>query len=159
MSTPTPLLDQWLKSLPPRTQEVIVMAGETVEKFDGNVKMAETLASLAFMRAVEAESGLSELEARDQVNLLKVAGQLLKLSTDLKKSRLEITDKYEGISDAPKPANLGYMVVEAGIPEQIRRLIALNMLDEAKMLCQQNNLDLADFLVAIEVQETPYDDE
>lgn len=155
MSSNTPLITQWLASLPPRTREVIVMAGETIEKFDGNVKMAETLASLAFMRAVESESGQSELEPKDQVELLKVAGNLVKLSAELKKQRLDVIDQYENITDAPKPANIGYIVVEAGIPEQIRRLIAINMLDEAKMLCKQNDLNLEDFLIGIEVMETP----
>lgn len=131
------------------------MAGDMIERFDGNVKMADTIASLAFMRAVESESGLSELDAKEQAELLKVAGTLIKLSADLKKERLDVMDKYENIADTPKPANLGYIVVEAGIPEQIRRLIALNMIDEATMLARQNDLDIAAFLEQVTVMETP----
>ena len=134
------------------------MAGETIEKFDGNVKMAEALASLAFMRAVDSESGRSELEPKDAAELLKVAGNLVKLSAELKRTRLDVIDKYENITDAPKPANIGYIVVEAGIPEQIRRFLALNMMYEAEMLAKQNDLDLADFVQdqsqEVEVQET-----
>lgn len=155
MSSPTPLINQWLASLPARTREIIVIAGETIEKFDGNVKMAETLASLAFMRAVESESGLTTLDTKEQAELLKVAGNLVRLASDLKERRLDVLDKYEDISDAPKPANMEFMVVEAGIPEQIRRLISIKMLDEAAMLCKQNNLVLDDFLVEVTIRETP----
>lgn len=155
MSSNTPLINKWLESLPERTREVIAMAGDMIERFDGNVKMADTIASLAFMRAVESESGLSELDAKEQAELLKVAGTLIKLSADLKKERLDVMDKYENIADTPKPANLGYIVVEAGIPEQIRRLIALNMIDEATMLARQNDLDIAAFLEQVTVMETP----
>lgn len=154
MSSNTPLINKWLESLPERTREVIVMAGDMIERFDGNVKMADTLASLAFMRAVESESGLSELDAKDQVELLKAAGNLIKLSSELKKERLDVMDKYENITDTPKPANLGYIVVEAGVPEQIRRLVALNMIDEATMLARQNDLDIAAFLEQVTVLET-----
>lgn len=155
MSSPTPLINQWLASLPARTREIIVLAGETIEKFDGNVKMAETLASLAFMRAVESEAGLSNLEAKEQAELLKVAGNLVRLAADLKERRLDVLDKYDDISDAPKPAAMEFMVVEAGIPEQVRRLISLKMMDEAAMICKQNNLALDDFLVEITIKETP----
>ena len=155
MSSPTPLINQWLASLPARTREIIVLAGETIEKFDGNVKMAETLASLAFMRAVESEAGMTELDVKDQAELLKVAGNLVKLAADLKERRLDVMDKYENVADAPKPANMEFMVVEAGIPEQIRRLISLRMLDEAGILCKQNNLNIDDFLVDVTIRETP----
>lgn len=131
------------------------MAGETIEKFDGNVKMAEALASLAFMRAVDSESGRSELEPKDAAELLKVAGNLVKLSAEMKRQRLEIIDQFEHVSDAPKPANIGYIVVEAGVPEQIRRFVALNMMYEAELLAKQNDLDINDFTQTVEVMETP----
>lgn len=150
----TPLLDSWLQSLPERTREIIALAGETVERFDGNVKMAEVLASLSFMRVVDNEANPDpDMTTRDRAELLKVAGQLNKLAADLKQQRLDIMDKFENVTDAPRPAAISYMEVEAGIPEKIRRLAALGMTYEARMLAEQNGLLLEDLVEEVTVQD------
>ena len=151
----TPLLDQWLATLPEKTREIIALAGETVEKLDGNVKMAEVLASLSFMQAVEAANNPEALSPRDRTELFKMAGSLNKLAIDMKQQRLDVMDKYENISDVPRPAALEYLVVETGLPEQIRRLLALGMTHEANMLCEQNDLALEDFVTEPLVLESP----
>lgn len=151
----TPFLDKWIQSLPQRTREVMALAGDTVEKFDADVKMMSTLAQLAFMRAVEADSDMTDLEAKDRVLLIRTAGRLLQASAELKEKRVRIIDEFENISDQPKPANVEYLVVEASVTEQIKRLLLVGMTTEAAMLAKQNDLDIEDFLPEIEVKETP----
>lgn len=151
----TPFLDRWIQSLPPRTREVMVIAGDTVEKFDGDVKMLETLAQLAFMRAVEADSDMTDLETGDKIALMKLAGRLIQASAKVKDQRVRIMDEFENLTDQPKAANVEYMVVETSITEQIKRLILVGMHTEAEMLARQNGLNVADYQPKIEVMETP----
>lgn len=120
----------------------MVMAGETVEKFDGDIKMASSLASLAFKRAVDSEAGRLDLKPQDQVELLKIAGALIRNAAKLKELRLDIMDKYEDISDIPKPANMNYMVVTVSPRIQVKRLLLVKMDDEAEALARQHGLDV-----------------
>lgn len=151
----TPFLDKWIQSLPARTREVMIIAGDTVEKFDGDVKMLETLAQLAFMRAVEADSDMTDLESEDKVALMKLAGRLIQASAKVKEQRVRIMDEFENLTDQPKPANVEYMVVETSVTEQIKRLLLVGMDTEAEMLARQNGLNVEDYRPKIEVMETP----
>lgn len=136
------MLEKWLASLPDHVREIMIMAGETVEKFDGDIKMATTLASLAFKRAVDSEAGRLDLKPQDQVELLKVAGALIKTSAKLKEQRLDVMDKYDDISDIPKPANMDYLVVTVSPRIQIKRLLLVKMDDEAAAVARQHDIDI-----------------
>ena len=120
----------------------MVMAGETIDKFDGDVKMASTLASLAFKRAVDSEAGRLDLKPQDQVELLKVAGALIKMTAKMKEQRLDVLDKYENLSELPKPANMDYLVVTVSPKIQVKRLLLVKMDDEAEAVARQHDIDI-----------------
>ena len=125
------------------------MSGETVEEFSSDVKMMSTLASLAFMRAVDSESGRVDLKPKDQVELLKVAGNLVAGAAKLKELRLDVIDKYDNISDMPKPANMEYVVITVSPKLQVKRLLLVKMDSEAEALAAQHDLDIAEIREAI----------
>lgn len=143
------MLERWIAGLPDHVREVMVMAGETVEKFDGDVRMMSTLASLAFMRAVNSESGHVELKPSDQAELLKVAGTLVKASAKLKEQRLDVMDKYDNISDIPKPANLDYVMITVSPKLQVKRLLLVKMDSEAEAIARQHDIDIEEIREAI----------
>lgn len=118
------------------------MAGETVEEFSSDVKMMSTLASLAFMRAVDSESGRTTLSPKDQIELLKVAGRLGETAARLKEQRLDVLDKYDNISDMPKPANMEYMEVTGSPALKVKRLLLVKMDVEAEALARQYDVDI-----------------
>lgn len=138
----TPMLERWLAGLPDHVREVIVMAGETVEEFSSDVKMMSTLASLAFMRAIDSESGRVDLKPKDQVELLKVAGNLIEGAAKLKEQRLQVLDTYENISDMPKPANMEYMEVSTSPALKVKRLLLVKMDIEAEALAKQYGINI-----------------
>lgn len=123
-----------------------MLAGETIERFDADTRMASVLASLAFMRAVDSEAGRSQdnLEPKDKTELLKVAGRLVELSAKLKEQRLDVLDRYENLNDVPKPANLEYMVTTVSPKLQVKRLLLVKMDAEAEALARQHEIDIED---------------
>lgn len=131
------------------------MAGETVEEFSSDVKMMSTLASLAFMRAVDSESGRTTLSPKDQIELLKVAGRLGETAARLKEQRLDVMDKYENINDMPKPANMEYLIVTTSPMLQVKRLLMVKMDTDAEILAKQHGLDIEEIreLIASETHE------
>ena len=143
------VIEKWLQGLPDHVREAIIMSGETVEEFSSDVKMMSTLASLAFMRAVDSESGRVDLKPKDQVELLKVAGNLVAGAAKLKELRLDVIDKYDNISDMPKPANMEYVVITVSPKLQVKRLLLVKMDSEAEALAAQHDLDIAEIREAI----------
>lgn len=154
----TPVLNRWIKSLPADVQEILMLARDNIEKFDGNVHMADSLAAVVFKRAIEAGAGIADLEPRDQIEMVKAAGSIIGLAARLKEQRIRILDEFKNISDLPKPAALEYIVVEAGPLEQVRRLLALNMVPQAQELARQHGIDLQAINSQVSVSETPEDD-
>lgn len=152
---PAPVLNAWLDSLPPDAREIIMLARSNVERLDGNVQMADALATLAFKRAVEAGSGVSGLTPKETVDMLKVAGGLVATAANLKEQRIRLNDEFKGILDLPKPANLEYRVVEASPIEQIRRLVAMDMRSQAEVLARQHGVDLEALTNEVYAMETP----
>lgn len=155
--TATPVLNKWVASLPPDVREILMLARDNIEKFDGNVHMADSLAAVVFKRAIEAGAGLSDLEPKEQVDMIKAAGNIIGLAARLKEQRIRVIDEFKSISDLPKPATLEYLIVEAGPREQIIRLLALNMVPQAQELARQHNIDLASLTAGVTVSETPDD--
>lgn len=136
------MLERWIETLPEEVREIMLIAGDTVEKFDGDVKMMATLAGLAFKRAVDSESGKTTLEPKEQTELLKVAGVLVQGAAKLKERRLEVMDRFDNISDMPQPANLNYMTITESPAGQVRRLLLAKMDMEAEAVARHHRLDL-----------------
>lgn len=154
----TPVLNKWMESLPDDAREIIMLARTNIERLDGNVQMADALATLAFKKAIEAGSGMAEMTTRDQVEVFKVAGALVNISSQLKEQRIRLNDEFKGILDLPKPASLEYRVVESSITEQIRRMIAMDMRQQAEVLARQHNVDFAALTREVECYETAEDE-
>lgn len=152
---PTPVLNAWLESLPPDAREIIMLARTNIERLDGNVQMADALATLAFKKAVEGGTGVSGLTPKEQVDMLKTAGGLINIASQLKEQRIRLNDEFKGILDLPKPANLEYLVVQASPTEQIRRLIAMDMRQQAEVLARQHGVDLEALTNEVYATETP----
>jgi len=136
------MLEQWIATLPEEVREIMLLAGETIEKFDGDVRMMSVLASLAFKRAVDSEAQRTSLEPKEQTELLKVAGNLIRGAAKLKEQRLDVIDKFDNISDLPAPANLQYMTITESPVGQVRRLLLAKMDMEAEAVARHHNIDL-----------------
>lgn len=74
------------------------------------------------MEAVNNPQGLSELDISKR---LELARRTNAQAAEVKAQRLEVLDRFENIADAPKPANIEYVVVTASRRQQIERLRAL----------------------------------
>lgn len=153
----TPALNKWMASLSEDAREIIMLARTNIERLDGNVQMADALATFAFKKAIESGSGLSDMSTRDMVEVFKVAGQLVNISSQLKEQRIRLNDEFKGILDLPKPASLEYRVVEASPLEQIRRLIAMDMRPHAETLARQHGFDMEALAAEVTAFETPED--
>ena len=131
------LSDEWLASLDPYLQELLLLASSSLEDFASNVRAADTLAMLTFRRAIDAvnnPAGLSELEVSKR---LELARRTNAQAAEVKAQRLEVLDRFENIADAPRPANIEYVVVTASRRQQIERLRALGYDREADELAAQ----------------------
>lgn len=126
------LTDQWLASLDPHLQEILLLAAGSLEDFSSNVRAADALALLAFRRAFDSE-GLDEHEA---IKRMEMARKALATAAALKAQRLDMLDKYENIADSPRPANLEYVVIQQSRAQAIERLRALGYEKEADELAE-----------------------
>ena len=128
------LSDAWLASLDPHLQEMLVIASASLEDFASNVRQADTLALLAFRRAIDAVNAPGSLSERDVQSRIELARKTNAQAAEVKAQRLEILDKFENIADAPRPANIEYTVIQAPLRQQIARLRALGYEREAAEL-------------------------
>ncbi|MEK9736246.1 MAG: hypothetical protein VW239_02865 [Candidatus Nanopelagicales bacterium] len=113
---------------------MLVIAASSLEDFASNVRQADTLALLTFRRAVDAVNSQGTLTEKDVQARIDLARRANAQAAEVKAQRLEVLDKFENISDAPRPANIEYTVVQAPLRQQIARLRALGYEREAAEL-------------------------
>jgi hypothetical protein len=146
------MMEKWLRSLPPHVQEIIVASGETLEQFDGDVRMMSTLATLTFMRAVDASAGKIELSPKDHTDLLRTAGLLVRGAAKVKMDRLDTNEKFSDIASLPKPANIEYVEFEGSPSEKVKRLLLVGMEEEARVMAKQYGVDFDQIRAEVEDQ-------
>lgn len=131
----------------------MLAAQDNIEKFEGNVQMADVLASIAFKNAVDAGSGKVAMDVKEQTETMKVAGKLVEIAAKLKEQRIRILDEFKDLTNLPRPANMEYVVVEASPREQIVRLAAVGMVEQATVLAEQYGVDMAEIHAELETHD------
>lgn len=146
------LNDQWVKSLPNYIREALDVIDDSLNDFSGNVRMAETLAKLAFRRAVSAiveetepkqdyveledyEANGEELDLKDRELIVAAridqAIRANKEAAKMKEQRVRMIDEFTEVTDMPKPANLTFTVLEPTKRDKIEKLKYLGFYKEA----------------------------
>lgn len=135
----TMLSEDWLATLDPHLQEILVLASQNLEDFSSNVRTADALALLAFRRAVDAAN--TPGAAEDLIlRRLEFARRANATAARVKADRLDVLDRFENIADAPRPANVEFVIVQASPQQQIERLRAMGYEADAEAMAQRHGL-------------------
>ena len=103
--------DRWFKSLPQDIQNVMTQTDELLSDFAGNVRMAEALNRICFLRVIENSTPIDGETPFFNSKDMSVAVRANEAAARMKEQRIRMLDEFSDRVEKPTPALIRHEII------------------------------------------------